>query len=495
MAGEEFAQVNPTEVKAKQVKAEFDAVWNSEVTAENIRSFSDDCLDKVAEIVTQVTKERFPGEEITQEKEDIAFRELGLDVVGTLNQLQTVIGQKDLEIKSIFQYVINVVKTNTVIIPPSDKRFPQKMTGDTTEKQPETFKAEMTIYILTHDFGIPFEEINIFEGEVLKDMVRKTPYIRIEALGKVIYVCNEPLNNTFVFDLASLPEGIDVEQLDNMNKGELEELVYNHPSKNYIIKFASKWGENLFQAISGTKKIRIRKDLTEINPKHLPVVINDVNNPYYGFAFIDGEYWGTVSRFQTELGMRQNRVEELVEGLPIKKIFFLVERDAYPLVGVKKRLNLEEFPVGKMLKGEWAHFALLDGKHYAKVTSIAKKLGINRTSLQEIIRRDKITPVNIFMFSQTQAYCYEDFLARIEVIKTLPLVEYNERYKANLWVDADGKHWGTFTVISQLANVNIVTVLKRSTRKIDIRVSELRIARGYCLEDFGDSFKQKQLRP
>ena len=193
--------------------------------------------------------------------------------------------------------------------------------------------------------------------------------------------------------------------------------------------------------------------------------------------------------------MRQNRVEELVEGLPIKKIFFLVERDAYPLVGVKKRLNLEEFPVGKMLKGEWAHFALLDGKHYAKVTSIAKKLGINRTSLQEIIRRDKITPVKIFMFSQTQAYCYEDFLARIEVIKTLPLVEYNEQFNANLWVDADGKHWGTFTVISQLANVNIVTVLKRSTRKIDIRVSELRIARGYCLEDFGDSFKQKQLRP
>jgi hypothetical protein len=495
MSGELDLQINPIEAKASQVTAELNAVWNSEVTAENIRRFADKSLDKVAEIVTRVTKERFPGESITTAHEDLALGELGLEVTDTLNQLQSAIENKRLEINSIFDFVRNSAVTDTVLVPPSDKRFPPRGPDITGEKRFEINKVEMVIYILHHDFGISFEGIKHTPGVVLKTMVRKAPYERIEALGKVIYVCNETYNNTYVFDLTTLPEGMALSQLDQMTKEELEVLVKDHPNKNFALKFTLNWGKSLFQAINGTRIPRRKKDVSELNPNNLPEVIDDESDPYNGFALINGEYWGTVGRIRRILGLKQYTAEELVAGLQSKKIYHIKERDGYLLEEVKRLINPSEFPMGKMLDGEWRHFALLGEKHYARITTIGNKLGVNHDVLQNYIRANGIKPIKIFMYGQTQAYCYEDISDKIKLIKDIPLVATNNKYNEKLWVDDEGKHWGTFKVISTLSGASIRKVVNSATRNINIRVSEMGIAKGYCLEDILESIQQKPLHP
>ena len=499
MAGEGDTQINPVEVKASQVNAELDAVWNSEITAENIRSFSDDCLKKVVEIVTRVTKEKFPGENITPELEDTALGELGLDVTATLNQLQKAIEQKDSEIRNIFDFVTNSEVIDTVLIPPSDRRFPPKGLDVAGEKQPDTHRVEMVIYMLHHDCGISFDEIKIVKGVVLKDMVRQTPYVRVEAMGKVIYVSNEPLNSTFVIDVTTLPGGITIYELDRMTKDELEVLVKRNPKENFLIRFTKFWGENLFQAINGTRKTKRKKDLEEINPNKYPSPIDDENDLMNGFILVDGEFWGNASRIVQFLGVTQSRFTTLKEkglkaGMKTKKMFNgrnILE--AYPVDVIKLLDKARDLPMGIKEKGPFYGYLLLDGKHFGTSWNIGKNLGVNISTFADFLSRHKIRSEYYFFNGIKKGYCYEDTMSVVYDIRKYPLATLDNKYRVKLWVDSEGKHWGTSLEIAKLLNISSRTVRLRARLRMIIRLYEITEANAYCLEDLIKSIEEKPL--
>lgn len=496
MAGEEFAQINPTEAKASQIKAELEDVLNSEITPENIINFGSSSIDKIAKIVTRVAITRFSGkDEFTAQEEDIAIGELGLGIGETLDKLQIVLMQKDAEIKGVLGFLKNAQISEKVLIPTGDRRIPTNRSDKTKEEHPDTNRVEMAIYLLNHHFNIPFDEIKTLRGQVSKEMVRKTPYVRIEARGKVIYVCNESENSTYILDLKSLPENVGVNQLDEMKKEELEVLVHNRPGKNFALKKSKKWGENFVQAFGEKRVLKKRRDSSEMNPYNYPTVIKDRKHEYLGFILIDGKYWGSMTHIRKYLGITHERAKEITKNLKSIKIYRRKVCDAYSLDEVREIDNPQNLPVGKMLKGEWNHFALLDEKHYGIINTMFHKLKVVKQTLMRFIRENNIQPRKIYMYSPTDAYCYEEILEKMEEVKKIPLVIFDQEYNGELWKDNEGNHWGSDSTIARLIPLESSTIIRlRAKRSIQIRSSELVIVKGYCLEELKESFRVKPLK-
>ena len=73
------------------------------------------------------------------------------------------------------------------------------------------------LYILQNDFEIEFKNIPIKEGITTSKMMRQTSYTRVEIsdLERVVYICDEEGNASYIFDARKLAEQkITLEELD-----------------------------------------------------------------------------------------------------------------------------------------------------------------------------------------------------------------------------------------------------------------------------------------
>ena len=182
------------------------------LTLENTDTYVDDALGAVINLVEDVVAEydAQPGAEWQQlgeangkEHEDAALEYFGLeDVEGILRHLE----DKASQFTAIGHVIAQVNKTSDVFVPPDSTPVPQATgSGTGMEKKGKQPKLENLLFVLMNDFGIDPDDpeaVSIVRGSVNTNMMREEPYYQVTVLGidKVILVCQEYGNATFVFN-------------------------------------------------------------------------------------------------------------------------------------------------------------------------------------------------------------------------------------------------------------------------------------------------------
>lgn len=222
------------------------------LTVENIETFADESLDNVIDLTSNIYeyyknsgKLEFHSELEIRDQEDDAYNQLGLPKI---SEILSRIEEKKNEIDKI-KDKIKKEYIDTVITPPQKNEngiFPGD--GKSFEKKKLLPRLLTLMYILENDLEIELESVKITEGHVHDNMIRKTPYIRVEIdnLKRVVYICDEEGNASYVFDTEKLREKkITTKELDIDDKVDKNSLIYHYPGIGVRIIQTKNWRERV----------------------------------------------------------------------------------------------------------------------------------------------------------------------------------------------------------------------------------------------------------
>lgn len=242
------------------------------LTLENTDTYVDDALEKVIDLVGAVVDkyDAQPGAEWQQlggangkEHEDAALEYFGLeDVESILRHLE----DKASQFAVIGQVIAQVNESSEVFVPPDSTPVPQATgSGTGMEKKGKQPKLENLLFVLMNDFGIDPDDpeaVSIVRGSVNTNMMREEPYYQVTVPGidKVILVCQEYGNATFVFNGEWVREQVSANRpsenepkrpLTDYTKEELSKLIKDNPEQGARILTKKNFTANLVNALKG----------------------------------------------------------------------------------------------------------------------------------------------------------------------------------------------------------------------------------------------------
>ena len=241
-------------------KQRLDAILDKQLTVENIGIFADEALEQTVKLTEEVLKEYRENPKVypnqipldKQKQEDEAFKILDLPNISEILQLIIKVKEK---IDTLGKYISESnIFENKVLIPPQHNLVNELQTGNGQGVEEKRLIPRLLtlFYILEADFDIKKEQIKITQGKVIPEMMRQTPYVRIEIdeLERIIYICDEEGNASYVFDTDKLEEnGIKAEDLDIADKSAINDLIIKHPGIGYRIIQAKHWRTNMVELL------------------------------------------------------------------------------------------------------------------------------------------------------------------------------------------------------------------------------------------------------
>ena len=241
-------------------KQRLDAILYKQLAVDNIDTFANEALEKLTALTKDILEQYGTTEALepanlalkTGEQEDDAFKKLGLPNIQEILQRVIEVKNKIDNIKTYISEPKNVA--NEVIIPPQHDS-PSEIKGNSDQgiKEKKLVPRLITLlYILETDFDIKKEQVKITEGKVTPEMVRRTPYVRVEIpdMERIVYICDEEGNASYVFDAEKLKEiGITLEKLDVSDKGEINNLIAQHPCIGSRIIQTKNWRTNMAEIL------------------------------------------------------------------------------------------------------------------------------------------------------------------------------------------------------------------------------------------------------
>ena len=242
------------------------------LTLENTDTYVDGALGAVINLVEDVVAEydAQPGAEWQQlggangkEHEDAALKHFGLeDVEGILRNLD----DKASQFAVIDGVIAQANEASDVFVPPDSTPVLQATgSGTGIEKKGRQPKLENLLFVLMNDFGIDPDDpeaVSIVRGIVNLNMMREEPYYQVTVPGidKVILVCQEYGNATFVFNGEWVCEQVSANRsskdesarpLTDYTKEELSKLIKDNPGQGARIMATKNFTANLANALEG----------------------------------------------------------------------------------------------------------------------------------------------------------------------------------------------------------------------------------------------------
>ena len=242
------------------------------LTLENTDTYVDDALGAVINLVDDMVAEydAQPGAEWQQlgesngkEHEDAALEYFGLEnVEGILRHLE----DKASQFAVIDRVIAQTNESSDVFVPPDSTPVPQATgSGTGMEKKGKQPKLENLLFVLMNDFGIDPDDpeaVSIVRGSVNTNMMREEPYYQVTVPGidKVILVCQEYGNATFVFNGEWVREQVSANRpsenepkrpLTDYTKEELSKLIKDNPGQGARIMATKNFTANLANALEG----------------------------------------------------------------------------------------------------------------------------------------------------------------------------------------------------------------------------------------------------
>jgi hypothetical protein len=230
----------------RDFEPELNGIISAKLTPSQLRHYADHAIDQLTKLVEDMSEayNREPTLSFAtqRETEDTASRYFGLR---SIESILDYICEKEEEINSIYGQVATAPETEYVILStdPNATVDIQPSDGSYSRELPEVSRTETTMFILANDFGVDLkdpEQFAIHAGKMRDSMMRKLSYniIELPQLQRVIFVCNEPNNKTFVVDSSSAEKfSMSVEQLANLSKSELDALIGLNPELGQSITY------------------------------------------------------------------------------------------------------------------------------------------------------------------------------------------------------------------------------------------------------------------
>ena len=239
-------------------KQRLETILNKQLTVDNIGTFADEALSETVQLTEDILIEYRRNPEVharpttlsPREQEDEAFTILSLPNISEV--LQSINKVKD-NISFLKTYIhTNSESIDTVITPPQPDHITEVKEG-TGSFEKRMFPRLLTLlYILEHDFNLPPIEAHITQGIVIPKMMRRIPYVRVEipAQNRVIYICDEEGNVSYVFDTTRLREvGLTLEEVDVDDKKDKNSLIAYYPGIGIKIIQSKNWRRNIAIAL------------------------------------------------------------------------------------------------------------------------------------------------------------------------------------------------------------------------------------------------------
>ena len=318
---------NELDALKTEFAARLTAAVNEPLTLGNTDTYVDDALGAVIKLVDDVVAkyDAQPGAEWQQlgeangkEHEDAALKHFGLENV---EDILRHLDDKASQFAVIDQVIAQTNKSSNVFVPPDSVPVPQATgSGTGMEKKGKQPKLENLLFVLMNDFGIDpddSEAVSIVRGSVNTNMMREEPYyqVTVPELDKVILVCDEYENVTFVFNgewvrgqvSANRPSKDEsARPLTDYTKEELSKLIKDNPGQGARIMATKNFTANLVNALKGgfsqqkldkpvdTRYLRSSKDLPPVP---------------------DG--YATISEIGEELGVQEEKDKVTIRNIAI----------------------------------------------------------------------------------------------------------------------------------------------------------------------------------
>ena len=297
------------------------------LTLENTDTYVDGALGAVIKLVDDVVAkyDAQPGAEWQQlgeangkEHEDAALEYFGLeDVEAILRYLE----DKASQFAVIGQVIAQANEASDVFVPPGSTPVPQATgSGTGMEKKGKQPKLKNLLVMLKSEFDIDPDDpeaVSIVRGSVNTNMMREEPYYQVTVPGidKVILVCDEYENVTFVFNGEWVREQVNSNRsskdesarpLTDYTKEELSKLIKDNPEQGARIMATKNFTANLVNALKGgfsqqkldkpvdTRYLRSSKDLPPVP---------------------DG--YATISEIGEELGIQEEKDKVAIRNVAI----------------------------------------------------------------------------------------------------------------------------------------------------------------------------------
>lgn len=166
----------------------------------------------------------------------------------------------------IGQVIAQANEASDVFVPPDSTPVLQATgSGTGMEKKDRQPKLENLLFVLMNDFGIDPDDpeaVSIVRGSVNTNMMREEPYYQVTVPGidKVILVCQEYGNATFVFNGEWVCEQVNSNRsseneperpLTDYTKEELSKLIKDNPGQGARIMATKNFTANLANALEG----------------------------------------------------------------------------------------------------------------------------------------------------------------------------------------------------------------------------------------------------
>lgn len=297
------------------------------LTLENTDTYVDGALGAVINLVDDVVAEydAQPGAEWQQlgeangkEHEDAALEYFGLeDVEAILRHLE----DKASQFAVIGQVIAQANEASDVFVPPGSTPVPQATgSGTGMEKKGKQPKLKNLLVMLKSEFDIDPDDpeaVSIVRGSVNTNMMREEPYYQVTVPGidKVILVCDEYENVTFVFNGEWVREQVNSNRsskdesarpLTDYTKEELSKLIKDNPGQGARIMATKNFTANLVNALKGgfsQQKLNKPVDTRYLrSSKDLPLVPD-------GYA--------TISEIGEELGIQEEKDKVAIRNVAI----------------------------------------------------------------------------------------------------------------------------------------------------------------------------------
>jgi len=227
----------PGSVESLNQSTSIDSILDTELTVENIDNYAENAFRKLVLFAIEKVEEfeksqSTEGLNTSKEIEDAAFKYFGIGDISSV--LDRIIAEND-KIHNLDKVIARSKKTYGVIVPTnSGSNFQAGNNGEF--KKPQTMnRLKSILYILERNYEVDTNDENqlsIIEGENTENMLRQSSYFMIDAqkLNRVILVCDEANNASYIFDSNVLNEkGISNDQLIALSKIELNSLLQATP--------------------------------------------------------------------------------------------------------------------------------------------------------------------------------------------------------------------------------------------------------------------------
>ena len=408
-----------------------------QLTVENIEAFASEALQTTIKLTEDILTEyrRNPASSATglsgAEEEDAAFKVFDLPDISQI--LDSIMNLQE-EIESLQEYLgRQTEQTSEVNTPPATGSGVKIQKGAGGWQEKKIFPRLLTLlYILEHDFDIPLSpsDVPISWGDIEPDMMRQTPYARVEipVLQRVVYLCEEEGNASYIFDTERLEKiGLTSEELRKKNKEEKKQLITLHPGIGIRLIQSPNWRENMAEYLR-----EIGLD-SEKRPEKIPGqsrenaeggVTRQTSrgelDPWRGFwTDEEGGHWAPVDVLVEHFGIGNRVIENHTKEFHLKSMramnrigqivnIFLLE-DFIQNPKFKERLDLPR----AVKEGEWKNFYIDPaGKHWATIESITRKLSRGKNTLRKQVERN-ITEFQLMFIRNIKgqirhAFCLEE---------------------------------------------------------------------------------------